>query len=345
MKKILLNSRQMGLLSKAYMDDLFPKPFEGQLKNGSSIFLNGKDCMNFYFSPEYHEKLTSQIDIDYRSGKFTQSNAEYEWIDLMNSINNYEFITEPSEALNNYWISQKEKDETFEKQISQNQNDFEELIDIEGNVYKTITIGNQTWLAENFRATKYNNGNTINEISDASEWSDDKNGAYCWLENDEKNKKYGLIYNYHVINNDICPSGWKIPTEEDWYELKDFLDKNGYNFDGLENGFFGNKIAKSLASSSDWLYSSKEGSVGNNLSENNTSKFCALPGGFRFGSGKYTETKNSSVLWWCSTEYNGLTKVVGGYSALAPSLKFDISSMGFNIYDKSFGCYLRMIKE
>lgn len=347
MRKILLNFQEMGLLSKAFLDNLFPKPFEGELMTGSTIFLNGKDYMYFYFTDDYHTKLTTHIQKEYSAGRFMKSNAESNWISLMDDLNKYELILEIEEATTNYWLSQKKQlieDINSQPDSVVNENAYDEMIDNEGNKYKTIRIGNQIWLAENFRATKYANGSDIKLIENANEWSECEDGAMCYLNNDQANRKYGAIYNWNVISRDICPSGWRIPTDDDWQELKQYLNQNGYNFDGSSNVFFGNKIAKSLASSHEWNESSKEGSVGNQLNKNNTSKFDAIPGGFRFGNGKFTDILKSSIFWWSSTEYNGLTKTVGGYYAQAPSLRFDDCSMAFNIYAKSFGFYIRLIK-
>jgi len=81
--------------------------------------------------------------------------------------------------------------------------------DIEGNVYKTVKIGNQTWMAENLRVTSTPDGNKLDDVF-----------AY---EDDEKNVNiYGRLYTWDAVLA-ACPKGWRLPTKEDWTKLIDFL--------------------------------------------------------------------------------------------------------------------------
>lgn len=91
------------------------------------------------------------------------------------------------------------------------------VTDIDGNVYKTVTIGTQCWMSENLKTTKYRNGNPIPNITDNGAWAALTTGAYCWYNNDESNNKvtYGALYNYYAVNDSrsIAPVGWHIPTD------------------------------------------------------------------------------------------------------------------------------------
>ncbi len=104
--------------------------------------------------------------------------------------------------------------------------DYWTISDIDGNFYKTIHIGNQNWMAENLRVTKYNDGSSISNVTDYSEWSALETGAYCWYENNATKYKedYGALYNYHAVKtNKLCPDGWHIPSEDEVSELATYL--------------------------------------------------------------------------------------------------------------------------
>lgn len=137
--------------------------------------------------------------------------------------------------------------------------------DIDGNVYKTIVIGSQTWMAENLRVNHYRNGDLVRNSSD-------ENACYIG--------KYGRQYFWYEIadSRNICPPGWHVPTFADWMTLENYLIANGYNYDGSTSG---NKIAKSLASYSGWNSDATTGSVGNTdyPEKKNATGFTALPGG------------------------------------------------------------------
>lgn len=97
----------------------------------------------------------------------------------------------------------------------------ETVKDADGNEYKTVVIGSQTWFAENLKTTKYANGNSIKNITSGSEWVSCKSPAYCWYDNNSSNKnEYGALYNWYVINSgNICPNGWHVATDADWTTL------------------------------------------------------------------------------------------------------------------------------
>ena len=87
--------------------------------------------------------------------------------------------------------------------------------DIDGNVYKTVTIGKQVWMMENLKTTKYNDGKTIPLVTDNTAWTDLTASEYCWYNNDIANKKvYGALYNWYTVNtNKLCPKGWHVSAD------------------------------------------------------------------------------------------------------------------------------------
>jgi hypothetical protein len=110
------------------------------------------------------------------------------------------------------------------------------MTDIDGNTYKTVTIGTQTWMAENLKVTKYNDGTAIPNVTDETAWSSLTTGAYCNYNNDpSKVATYGRLYNWHAVNTGkLCPTGWHVAAEEvDFiinYDIKYSIGKE------LENG-------------------------------------------------------------------------------------------------------------
>ena len=179
------------------------------------------------------------------------------------------------------------------------------LTDIDGNIYKTITIGTQTWMAENLKTTKYNDGSLIPNVTDDIEWGSSLSPpAYCWYNNDDITYKntYGALYNwYSVKTGKLAPTGWHVPSKAEWTTLENYLTTNGYNYDGTTSG---NKIAKSLAATTDWCTCTGNGFIGNDLTKNNSTGFTALPGGDRYYyEGKAFFNIGNSGYWWTSTEY------------------------------------------
>jgi uncharacterized protein (TIGR02145 family) len=223
-----------------------------------------------------------------------------------------------------------------------NNNNSGSITDVDGNVYQTVKIGNQEWMAENLRVTKYNDGSAITKITDKTAWSSCSNTnspAYCYYSNTTNTdsiKKFGVIYNWNVVNTDkLAPAGWHVPDTTDWNILENYLIANGYNWD---NTTIGNKIAKSLAAKTDWNTSSNDGAIGNDLTINNRSGFSALPGGYRDGVGDFY-CLDSESIWWSTTVYG----------ASAPYYR-DLSYGGDGFYwftkaSKSCGFSVRLVRD
>lgn len=101
--------------------------------------------------------------------------------------------------------------------------------DVEGNTYKTVRIGDQIWMAENLRVTKFKDGSAIQLVSDEEEWWEAvsrREPAYAFLNFNAANKSYGLIYNRYAVDNfrkDIAPAGWKVPEPSDFGGLRTYL--------------------------------------------------------------------------------------------------------------------------
>ena len=172
------------------------------------------------------------------------------------------------------------------------------VTDADMNVYRTVKIGTQIWMAESLRTTKYNDGTAIPNIGANTAWSGLVTPGYCWYNNDAANKStYSALYNWYAVNSGkLCPTGWHVPTDAEWTELTDYLAGMGYGYQGT-----GSNIAKSMAETSGWNSSATAGNVGNDPSSNNNSLFAALPGGNRIGDGAFNKMGSYS-LFWSSTE-------------------------------------------
>lgn len=181
------------------------------------------------------------------------------------------------------------------------------LSDIDGNVYSCIKIGTQIWMAENLRVTHFRTGEVITNIQDPTAWSNASFAAWCEYNNDSIwGKRYGRFYNWNAVNDSrkIAPAGWHIPSDAEWSILENYLIANGYNYDGTTTS---NKIAKSLAAKTDWVYyaASETGAVCLDLSINNKTCFSALPAGDRsYMIGVSFELLGQSATWWSSTAYD-----------------------------------------
>ncbi len=104
------------------------------------------------------------------------------------------------------------------------------LVDLDGNIYTTVVIGDQEWIIENYRCTKYADGSDIPNITDDADWLDDTSGAMCvYNNNDSLKATHGLLYNYPAVTNvkglaylavnNIQDTAWHIPTDFEWDAL------------------------------------------------------------------------------------------------------------------------------
>ena len=193
--------------------------------------------------------------------------------------------------------------------------------DADGNIYITLNIGKQVWIGENLKTTRLNDGKPIPLVTDDKKWKALKTPAYCWYNNDEKNKDvYGALYNWYTVKTGkICPQGWHVPTENEWVALATFLgDKNSA----------GDKLKE--AGTTHWKnYFSKA---------TNDYDFTALPGGMRYYSGIFPESADSFAVWWSATGYSATEAIMRGLH--------DTSSRFFNGFeDFRSGYSVRCIKN
>jgi uncharacterized protein (TIGR02145 family) len=116
------------------------------------------------------------------------------------------------------------------------------LTDIDGNIYRTITIGDQIWMAENLRVTHYNDGSIIPLETDKVNWNKLTLGAFFPVNQSNSPDSiatFGRLYNWHAIKTGkLAPKGWHVPTYADWNVLLDNLGgKNTAGGKMKETGF------------------------------------------------------------------------------------------------------------
>jgi uncharacterized protein (TIGR02145 family) len=180
------------------------------------------------------------------------------------------------------------------------------VIDIDGNVYNTVAIGTQTWLSENLKTTKYNDGTVIPIVTDNTAWGALATPAYCWYNNDATTYKatYGALYDGYTVdaasngNKNVCPTGWHVPTEAELSTLTNYLISANFGYIGISTA-----IGKSMASTSGWTTDPNAGNVGNDQVSNNSSGFTAFPSGGRSPSGPYGSI-GEYAGWWSSSKYS-----------------------------------------
>lgn len=200
----------------------------------------------------------------------------------------------------------------------------DKIADIDGNIYYTISIGEQEWMAENLKATRYNDGEPIANITDESIWQHIDIGAYTFFDNNIDNKNnYGALYNYYAVKtNKLCPEGWAVPDIDQWNELVEHLGGAA---------IAGGKL-KSTKVFPDDIAGWKEPNVG----ATNESRFSALPGGILFSSGMLGEGRNG--YYWTSSERNR-RKVWHAY------LRHSSEEISFTPSDKVLGHSVRCIRN
>lgn len=174
--------------------------------------------------------------------------------------------------------------------------------DVDGNVYETVKIGDQWWMAENLRVTKYNDGTQLSYIpviiGEDSAWADVDSAAYCYI----NDSLFGCLYNAHVVNaqKNIAPAGWHIPSDEEWKELESTLGMSDEETN--QTGWRGTNEANLLTSQYNQGWPANDQDAG--LYGSDYYGFNAKPANVRGHDGR-TNTQNNSAWWWCKSSLNG----------------------------------------
>jgi uncharacterized protein (TIGR02145 family) len=191
-----------------------------------------------------------------------------------------------------------------------------EVKDIDGNIYKTVEIGAQTWMTGNLNVSRFRNGDSIPQVKSAEEWiKSGKEGkpAWCYIENNSENgRKYGKLYNWYAATDPrgLAPKGWHVASDQEWTKAINSL---------------GGGISAALRIRMTGLSGAEQ------------SGFSALPGGCRNSIGVFYGI-DSVGCWWSATENNSST----GWMYVLNYIKCDINSFYTH---KTFGVSVRCILD
>lgn len=156
--------------------------------------------------------------------------------------------------------------------------------------------------------------------------------------NTDSIKKFGVLYNWFTVETKKnAPAGWHVPDTTDWKVLQEYLISKGYNYDGTVTD---NKIAKAMASKTDWLGSSNNGAPGYDSVTNNSSGFSSLPSGHRLVTG-YFEFMGIESCFWCTMTMDGSNVNYAYDYSLMNNRRF--SELTYNY--KECGFSVRLIKD
>ena len=193
---------------------------------------------------------------------------------------------------------------------------------IDGNIYNTVTVGTQEWMAENLKVNHYNDGTPIPFVLNNEKWSLLVKGAYCVSKKNPIDYKdtYGVLYNYYTVNDKrgLCPEGWHVPTALEWQALIDYL--GGSYIAGGKMKNISSNLWKRLVNGA-----------------NNSSGFSGIPAGGRgrFGS---VEEIGYYATWWSSTSCDS---IYAWHWGLYP----DKNDIRYNPGHKASGFSVRCIKD
>ena len=195
------------------------------------------------------------------------------------------------------------------------------MTDVEGNIYKTITIGTQTWMAENLKTTKYNDGTSIyyDSYSDPLQWPK-SSAAYTWNSNNIKYKDvFGALYNWHAVNTGkLAPKGWHVPSDYEWAILmNNIIDSDKLKETGTAH----------------WQP---------NSGATNVTGFTALPSDYRDQNGYFNSgypAKSGDGLWWSTSNFYYVD------SAISFKITNQNNTLNSPATNKSYGLSVRCIKD
>lgn len=197
----------------------------------------------------------------------------------------------------------------------------EVVTDIDGYVYEVVSIGNQKWMAENLKTSRYRDGSIITLMSADSLWSSCRTGAFSSYDNKNSNVvNLGGLYNWYAVNDSrgLCPTGWHVPSNDDFTIMTNYLG-------GLKSA--GGKMKE--YGSDYWLDP--------NTGADNSSLFSAIGTGFRDRKGIFSSIRKVTYFW-TSTEYTAS-------HGIARSLQHDTKSVSFSGNFKESGFAVRCIKD
>lgn len=206
---------------------------------------------------------------------------------------------------------------------------YGEVFDIDGNKYATIKIGQQTWMAENLRTTRYANGDTIPNCPEGVKWINLTSGAWAHYNNDSSlNLLHGKLYNWYAVNDqrNICPNGWHVPTIEEWTNLLLYLGGRG-------------NAGKKMKSEINGAWATEYDGQKSNAKVNNESGFSSVASGSRNIDAQFS-LMTYRASYWSSTKAN--TRYPAAYSC---ELFWNDDAVSLSPEDKEDGLCIRCLMD
>jgi uncharacterized protein (TIGR02145 family) len=198
---------------------------------------------------------------------------------------------------------------------------FGAVADVDGNIYETVLIGDQWWMAENLKTAHFADGSVIPNVTDNASWVELVSPAWCNYNNSVTNDSvYGKLYNWFttVDSRNVCPTGWHVPTDTEWIILRNYLGAIGQGVKMKTVNGWG--LSNSLAT--------------------NESGFSALPGGIFSNIDANFINAGYFGNFWSSTEYFLITD-----NAWLRSLNYLNGNVTRVDYNKRNGISIRCIKD
>jgi uncharacterized protein (TIGR02145 family) len=224
------------------------------------------------------------------------------------------------------------------------------VTDIDGNIYPVVIIGQQQWMAQNLRTTRYADSTAITHAVTDSEWAANTQGAYTIYPHNEVDginsdiemvNIYGKLYNWHAVNNvhNICPVGWKVPDDNDWLVLENFL-KDAHeevNDNNIGNILKSCRQVNSPLGEACYTFEHPRWSSHHTHYGTDNYGFTGLPAGVRYANGIFGAAGNNGQ-WWSSTE-------ASDSQGRRRNLLFSNGAFGAFNQNKQIGLSIRCIKE
>jgi uncharacterized protein (TIGR02145 family) len=198
------------------------------------------------------------------------------------------------------------------------------VTDIDGNIYQTVKIGTQVWMAENLRTITYRDGSPIQLITNEYQWSHLTTPGVCWYNFDSITyaHTYGAFYNWYAVNTGkLAPTGWHVPTDSEWSMLTTYCN--------------GESMAGGKLKETGTMYWSSP-----NTGATNVTGFSALPGGCHApgdGGPMFLSIENNGY-WWSST----MNDTTHAWCRVMSFNNTNVDRIGF---DYKYGFSVRCIKD
>ena len=327
-------------------NDLTNQPQIPEIPENVSVFTNDAGYITMDSIPEIPTVPTSVSAFTNDAGYLTSVDCGN--IDFCDLVATIEALQEQLEGLQDLVDSLIGHNEEDVPQDAPSCPGTPTVTDIDGNVYNTVWIGQQCWMKENLRTTRYAD-NT--EILAGDTYSYTEPYRYA-PNNDEANvSTYGYLYNWSAVMHGaasstenpsgvqgICPEGWHVPSDSEWTQLTDYVSSQSQYVCGSDN----THIAKALAATTGWYedeFSAGIGcAVGNDQSTNNATGFSALPASDYYGSDD--DDFGNSARFWSATEHDNYIEI-----AYSPQLYYYYAGVGRGLSYKEDGLSVRCLRD